>query len=67
MGIFNRGSSEAFAAEEENRGNNLVRFINNVVSEPSNGLNSVLPLYQAAVQDAYGNAAKHTEQPGGAS
>jgi hypothetical protein len=45
----------------------LVRFINNVVSEPSNGLNSVLPLYQAAVQDAYGNAAKHTEQPSGAS
>lgn len=52
-----------FAAEEQARGDGLVRRIAEISVQPGSASHEVLPLYQQAAQDAYGNAARHGEQP----
>jgi hypothetical protein len=62
---INHGSAPHLAAEEQQRGDNLAQFIDNFASDSSTAAHDSLPLYQAAVQDAYSNAAKYGEQPDG--
>lgn len=57
--------SRTYAAEEQQRGDNLARFVANVASNPANATHASLGHYQAAMQNAYSNAAAHSEQPGG--
>ena len=65
MSTFDHQAAPHLAAEEQQRGDNLARFVANVASNPVNATHNSLPLYQAAIRDAYGNAARRTEQPGG--
>ncbi|MBV9026366.1 MAG: hypothetical protein JO362_21820, partial [Streptomycetaceae bacterium] len=60
--MFGRNSrqqqpSEAFAAEEQNRGEGLARRIERIASDPKNPSRGSLPLYRMADRDALGNAA----------
>ncbi|MBV9026056.1 MAG: hypothetical protein JO362_20230 [Streptomycetaceae bacterium] len=56
--------SEAFAAEEQHRADGLARRIVEISARPAGAPEtSALPHYQAAYQDASGNAAAHTAQP----
>jgi hypothetical protein len=55
--------SEAFAAEEQHRADGLARRIGEITSSVGHPSSGSLPLYQAAYQDAAGNAAAHTAQP----
>ncbi|MFD5319336.1 hypothetical protein [Streptomyces sp. NPDC127098] len=57
--------SEAFAAEEQNRADGLARRIDTITSTPGHPSTGSLPHYQAAYQNASGNAAAHTVQPEG--
>ncbi|MGK5733311.1 hypothetical protein [Streptomyces sp. URMC 124] len=52
------------AAMEEYRGEGLTARIVDISSDPQNPSNSCLDLYQAAVQDAFSNAARYGSQPG---
>ncbi len=66
MGLFNgkdQEPSEAFAAEEQNRADGLGRQLVELSSDPTRPLANSLPHYQAAYQNAAGNAAANTEQP----
>lgn len=64
--MFGRqGPSPAFAAEEQQRGDNLAARIVQIQADPGSAQNDVLPLFKAAAQNAYGNAATHSPQPGG--
>lgn len=65
MSAFDRQSAPFLAQEEQQRGDNLVARIAAVVSDPASSTHGSLGLYQAAAQNAYGNAAKYGEQPGG--
>jgi hypothetical protein len=58
--------SPAFAAEEQNRANGLAARIVEIQATPGHPSAGSVGHYQAAYQDASGNAAKHGEQPGGA-
>jgi len=58
-------SAPYLAAEEQQRGDNLRRFIANVASDPVNATHASLPYYRAAIRNAYSNAAKYGKQPGG--
>ena len=60
---LNHESAPFLAAEEQQRGDNLAQFISNFAADHSTAAHDSLPLYQQAVQDAYGNAAKYGEQP----
>ncbi|MEW1724384.1 hypothetical protein [Streptomyces sp. NPDC093109] len=60
-----QGPSEAFAAEEQNRADGLARRCEEIASTPDHASRGSLPYYQAAYQNAAGNAAGHTAQPGG--
>jgi hypothetical protein len=60
---INHESAPFLAAEEQQRGDNLAQVIDHFVSDPSTAAHDSLHLYQDAVQDAYGNAARYTEQP----
>lgn len=55
--------SESYAADEQHRADGLARMIGDIQSRPDSALHRVLPHYQAAYQDAAGNAAAHTGQP----
>lgn len=66
MGLFSRNNqepSEAFAAEEQNRADGLATTIAHIQANPKSALKNSVPLYQAAYQNASGNAAAHTKQP----
>jgi hypothetical protein len=65
VSAFDDQAAPYLAAEEQQRGDNLTRFIANVVSHPGNATHAALPHYQAAARNAYSNAARRTEQPGG--
>jgi hypothetical protein len=65
MSTFDNQAAPFLAAEEQERGDNLARFIVNVVGEPGNAIHNSLPLYQAAARNAFENAAKRTVQPEG--
>nr|CAH60143.1 unnamed protein product [Streptomyces tenjimariensis] len=56
-------SSEAFAAEEQVRADGLARRCDEIVSTPGHPSLGSLHHYQAAYQNAAGNAAAHTSQP----
>lgn len=58
-------SAPHLAAEEQQRGDNLARFIDNVASDPGTAAHDSLHLYQQAAQNAYSNAARYGEQPDG--
>ncbi|WP_049574978.1 hypothetical protein [Streptomyces sp. SBT349] len=55
--------SEAFAAEEQNRADGLAKRIGEITSTPQHPSTGSLPHYQAAYQNASGNAAANTRQP----
>jgi hypothetical protein len=55
--------SEAFATAEQTRADGLARRIGQISFDPANPSRGSLPHYQAAYQDASGNAAAHTAQP----
>ncbi|MFE3601828.1 hypothetical protein [Streptomyces sp. NPDC059142] len=59
-----QGASEAFASEEQNRADGLARRCEEIRSTPGHPSQGSLPHYQAAYQNASGNAAAHTSQPG---
>ncbi|MBV9024246.1 MAG: hypothetical protein JO362_10745 [Streptomycetaceae bacterium] len=55
--------AEMLAQAEQTRADGLARRIGQISSDPTNPSRGSLPLYQAAYQDASGNAAAHTAQP----
>lgn len=55
--------AEALAAVEQNRADGLARRIGQIASTPGHPSARSLPHYQAAYQNAAGNAAAHTAQP----
>ncbi|MEO3750145.1 hypothetical protein [Streptomyces sp. B6B3] len=59
----NERANEAFADSEQQRADGLAWRIDQISSDPSNPSNAVLPHYQAAYQQASGNAAANTAQP----
>lgn len=69
MSLFGRskqppqGPSEAFASAEQTRADGLARRIGEITSSVGHPSHGSLPFYQAAYQDASGNAAAHTAQP----
>lgn len=58
-----RQPAEALAAEEQNRADGLARRIGQITATPGHPSAGSLPHYQAAYQNASGNAAQHTAQP----
>jgi hypothetical protein len=59
----NQDPCEAFAAQEQNRADGLAQRIGEITSTPSHPSAGSLPHYQAAYQNASGNAAANTSQP----
>jgi hypothetical protein len=57
--------SPAFAAEEQYRVDGLAARIVEIQATPAHLSAGSVGHYQAAYQDASGNAARHGEQPGG--
>jgi len=57
--------SEAFAAEEQHRADGLAGRCAEISSSPGHPSAGSLPHYQAAYQQASGNAAANTAQPKG--
>ncbi|MGW4028486.1 hypothetical protein ACWEFL_04060 [Streptomyces sp. NPDC004838] len=55
--------SEAFAAEEQHRADGLAQRCQEITSTPGHPSQGSLPYYQAAYQNASGNAAANTSQP----
>ncbi|MCM2393079.1 hypothetical protein [Streptomyces albipurpureus] len=55
--------AEAFAAEEQARADELARRCGEIASTPDHPSQPSLHHYQAAYQNASGNAAGHTSQP----
>jgi hypothetical protein len=55
---------EAFAVAEQARADGLADRIDQITAMPGHPSAGSLPHYQAAYQDASGNAAAHTCQPG---
>lgn len=51
------------AEQEQRRGDRIVARIREISARPDSPLYEALPRFRAAAQDAYGNAARHGEQP----
>jgi hypothetical protein len=64
MDRSNQQPAEAFAAVEQARADGLAQRIEEISGTPGHPSSGSLPHYQAAYQDASGNAAAHTSQPG---
>ena len=58
-------ANEFFAQAEQTRADGLAARIGEITSTPGHPSAPSLPHYQAAYQNASGNAAAHTAQPGG--
>jgi hypothetical protein len=61
--MFGRKKDEDFAAEEQTRADGLAQRCEEISSTPGHPSAGSLPFYQAAYQDASGNAAASTDQP----
>jgi hypothetical protein len=57
-------AAEAFADSEQHRADGLASRIDTITSDPGNPSNASLPHHRAAYQQASGNAAANTAQPG---
>jgi hypothetical protein len=58
-------ANEFFAQAEQTRADGLAQRIGEISSTPGHPSTGSLPHYQAAYQNASGNAAAHTAQPEG--